>query len=441
MKKFENRVSFSPQYPCNGLCDNDLDDFSQSSRDKTGTNNSSIFLSGNSLYEAVRELSERKKMSFFQPIEHLHYRTCVLTEGPEWFISYYVTNPETGKLKRIRMKVNRISNLKERRKAARQIMTDIDKRLMLGWNPLLERKGINAPLSIADALDAFLKVKEKETEKDSMRSYASFVKTFKTWLDANGIDKRRPVSIIDENVAKAFLKDVEAKVGARTYNNYVAFFRILFGWIRDRGNIIKNPFEGIEKKSRRLTKKTRRILNDEELETLMAFLQGQDVEFLVICMLCYCCFIRPKEIALLRCKDINLEKQLVHISAQIAKNDNDSYRTIPNDLAKMMRNLDLSHPSWYLFGQNDGMNFKPSRQKVCSRKIATWWNNVVRPACGFDKSVQFYSLKDTGITNMLGAGVPINAVQQQADHSSVAMTAIYVGRTGKASETIKDAHF
>ena len=38
---------------------------------------------------------------------------------------------------------------------------------------------------------------------------------------------------------------------------------------------------------------------------------------------------------------------------------------------------------------------------------------------------------------MLGNGVPISFVQQQADHSSVAMTAIYVGKIQKANEQLK----
>ena len=39
---------------------------------------------------------------------------------------------------------------------------------------------------------------------------------------------------------------------------------------------------------------------------------------------------------------------------------------------------------------------------------------------------------------MLGDGVPINLVQKQADHSSVAMTAIYVGQKPEASEELRE---
>ena len=71
--------------------------------------------------------------------------------------------------------------------------------------------------------------------------------------------------------------------------------------------------------------------------------------------------------------------------------------------------------------------------------MAKYWELVVRPALGFGLDLKFYSLKDTGITNMLQNGVPINLVQKQADHSSVAMTAIYVGKKADANNEIKNA--
>ena len=62
----------------------------------------------------------------------------------------------------------------------------------------------------------------------------------------------------------------------------------------------------------------------------------------------------------------------------------------------------------------------------------------VRPRCGFGLDVQFYSLKDTGITRALSEGVALNFVQQQADHSSPAVTGIYVGKTAEALEVMKE---
>ena len=433
--KESHRVPPSPQKTQKALKIKDLEPFSIPNRDSTGTR----ILSGISLYDALQELSERKKMYFFSPIPHVQYRSCKLTEGKEWYISYYVPDPETAKLRRIKIKLNRIHPLKERRKTARAIMSAIDTRLALGWNPLLEARAPKAFVSLHDALQAFIRIKGREMEPNTMRSYISFIKTLTSWLQQNNYDEKRFSCSFTQEMAIAFMNEMEEHLSPKTFNNYVAFYRSLFNWMKEKGYTDINPFEKVQKKAHRLIKKSRRLLTDEEISKLISYLQAENYEYLAMAMICYCCFIRPKEIALLRCSDIDLKKQVIHVSAAIAKNDNTSYRTIPDDLVPILSRLDLSHPNWYLFGQHPGTgDFTPSPVQVCSRKIAKWWDQHVRPDCNFGPELQFYSLKDTGITNMLGDGIPINLVQQQADHSSVAMTAIYVGHSARAAEQLKD---
>ena len=107
-------------------------------------------------------------------------------------------------------------------------------------------------------------------------------------------------------------------------------------------------------------------------------------------------------------------------------------------MMKYVRQLDLSHPDYYLFGTTRGYSFMPSPKPIWSRKISNYWEEYIRPACNFPMDLQFYSLKDTGITNMVSSGVPLTSVQQQADHSSIAITSVYVGKTGKkAAEDLK----
>lgn len=432
----ENRVPHSPQQGIKALNINDLEPFSYPKRDNNETVNS---LSDTTIYDALVELSERKKMRFFNPIPNLQYRSCSLTEGKEWYISYYAINPETNKLKRFRIKVNRIKPIKERRKVAREMMAAIDQRLAVGWNPLTEAKSPKAYTKLLDAFFYFLKVKEKDSEENTIRSYRSFIKTLSDWLVKNGAGDCYSSSF-NKQMALQFMDEMEMKLSAKTYNNYVAFYRSMFAWMQDRGYMQQNPFDGILKKAKKLTKKARRVLTDEELTRLFSYLQKENYEYLAMSLICYCCFIRPKEIALLRCRDVDLNRQLIHVGAEISKNDNESYRTIPNELVAVLKRLDFSHPEWYLFGQHIGTDdFTPAPEQICSRKIAKWWDQHVRPDLQFGQDLQFYSLKDTGITNMLELGIPINLVQQQADHSSVAMTAIYVGSKPVASEELQQA--
>lgn len=376
-------------------------------------------------------------MRFFQPIPLVHYRECKLTQGQDWFVYFYVMNPETGKLKRVRIKVNRIHPLSARKKAAKEMMTLINQRLALGWNPLLETKAPKAFATITDAMDTFLKVKSKEIEPTSMRSYRSYVKLFTSWMGENHISPDTPASSIGKEVAMSIMDDIEGNMTAKSYNNYLTFFRNLFNWMKSKGYTMANPFDDIQKKARRLTVKQRRTFSEEELARLWTYLQEAGPARLAMCMVCYACLIRPKEIVMLRCGDVDLETNVIHIDPKVAKNDHESFRTIPEDLARVFRSLDLSNPNNYLFSRAPARDFSPGPRKEDSREIARWWNDHVRPACGFGKDLQFYSLKDTGITDMLGEGVPINIVQQQADHASVAMTAIYVGRQAQSDSRIR----
>lgn len=165
-------------------------------------------------------------------------------------------------------------------------------------------------------------------------------------------------------LALDFMGDVEAdvKLSYRTYNNYLRFYRSMFNWMKDKGYISDNPFNGIKRKPKKLIRKTRRTLTDEELSLLFGYLDSANRPYLAICLLCYCCLMRPKEIALLRCRDIDLGTQTVHVRGEIAKNDNDSYRTIPDEMMPYMRELDLSHPEWFLFGEHKQYDFSPGTQ-------------------------------------------------------------------------------
>ena len=84
-----------------------------------------------------------------------------------------------------------------------------------------------------------------------------------------------------------------------------------------------------------------------------------------MCLLCYYCFLRPKEISLLRIKDIDVENQLVYVSEDIAKNDHSSIRTIPNAMISYVKDLDLNQSrDYYLFSFDKAQKIR-TRDKNC----------------------------------------------------------------------------
>ena len=388
------------------------------------------------------DLSGRKKMPYAKPSPLLDYIPPRLTEGKEWYVSFSVRHPATGKMQRFRIKVNRIKNLKERRAAARQLCARIAAQLAIGWTPFIEQTAPRAETPLCDALDSFLKVKTKEAEENSIRSYRSYVKRLRSWMKEYGLPETMCCAAFTKKEALDLMDDIDddENLCPRTFNNYRAFFIILWNWMKERGYVSANPFTEVKKKPKKLTAKTRRILTEAELSRTFTWLEENNPNYLAACLLCFCCFIRPKELASLKVGDFMLKKQLVAIHGEIAKNDKTSYRTMPDSMMKHIVTLDFSDPAAYLFGDGKGYEFKPSRKKLCSRKLAKYWDDHVREACGLPMEVQFYSLKDTGMTLMSESGVPIGMVQKQADHSSLAVTSIYVGTSGlKAEEALKAA--
>lgn len=397
------------------------------------------------MYDTIVELCKEKKMYFRQPTLGRDYLPAKLSQGKTWFVYFYVKSPVSGKLQRRRIKVNRYSTRRENLVLARSIIGDINTRLALGWNPLLEGIAPRAGVPLFSALDDYLKVKAKEMRPNSMRSYRSFVGVFREWLSNHGFDEGSSVSLVTKEVAILFMNDMDDRedVSAITYNNYVRFFEGLFSWMVRKGYLAVNPFAGMDKKRRKPgASKKRRLLKQAELQQLLSFLRKENPEYLAICLFCYCCFMRPKEIALLRCGDVDIRKHTVSVSGEIAKNGKDSVRTIPDEMMPFIRTLDLSDPDMFLFGSHrlEKFRFAPGPKPTIGQRISDYWRDVVRPGCGFGDDLQFYSLKDTGITGMLQSGVAINLVQQQADHSSVAMTAIYVGKSPAANAELRNAN-
>ena len=140
-------------------------------------------------------------MRFFKPTPYVEYLPPKLTEGKEWYVHYSVINPATGKMVRYRNKVNRPKTVKERRQIAKLMIASISEKLALGWNPILEKEAPKSYHTLIEAMDTFLKVKTKETEENSLRSYKSYIKILKNWLTENNYPQDLYVAQFNEPAA------------------------------------------------------------------------------------------------------------------------------------------------------------------------------------------------------------------------------------------------
>ena len=112
----------------------------------------------------------------------IDYIPARLTEGKEWYVSYYVTYPPTGQMRRKRIKVNRIKSVPQRRTIAREIIKRINGKLAEGWNPFVENAAPKSFHRFDAAINTYLEVQKKELEERSYKSYTSFVKILLEYL-------------------------------------------------------------------------------------------------------------------------------------------------------------------------------------------------------------------------------------------------------------------
>lgn len=353
----------------------------------------------------------------FKPAQLIETKT-------ETYVSFYCLNPFTRKLERKRIRLNYIHSKTERKKYGRLLSLEINEKLYRGWNPFVEEMESGGHVTITAAIDEFLKAKGKSCRPDSMRSYRSFCDALKGWLNNHGMEKLF-CALFNKDLAAKYMGDVEIRgdVSNKTYNNNLAFNKTLFNYFIKRGYVKSNPFSSIEKKSE--DEKTREIIPPTFRKRIAEyFIENDMYEYLIIMQLCYRLFVRPKEILMTRIGYIDFEENLLILPPEITKNHKKRILGVPAEIMSYLSTLRDYDPRLYIF--SDG--YKPGKVLKNTRDTARTWSDM-RDALKLPKEFQFYSLKDTGITEMLEAGVPAKYVKELADHHSLEMTEKYTHRS------------
>lgn len=213
---------------------------------------------------------------------------------------------------------------------------------------------------------------------------------------------------------------IDRNTTPRTRNNYLNWLSSFCSYLKSNGYISENPAEKIT--PLREKDKQRKPLSKTDMKRLHEYLSEHDKDFLLACQIHYYTLIRPNELTFVQINDISVRDQTLFISKEVSKNRKDAKVTIPTKVIKMMIDRGIfSYPGdYYLFGTG----FRPNKERSDSRIFREKWIKV-RKELGFPKSYQFYSLKDTGITDTIDR-VGLTIAKDQARHSSVATTNKYV---------------
>lgn len=223
---------------------------------------------------------------------------------------------------------------------------------------------------------------------------------------------------------------------AFTRDNYLGFLRSFSSYCLERNYLAKNPTEGISVIGRKGKKKIRTQLKKEELVKLTEYLKEKNPHFLLASYILYYCFIRPAEMSKLKLSNISLARQTIFLPDTISKNKKDGTITLPAKVIHLMLDLKIFNMPNDCFLFSDG--FKPGMKQKSEKMFRDWWARHVRIDLKFPDRYKFYSLKDTGITNMLRHYDTLS-VRDQARHSSILMTDIYTPHDiQEANELIKN---
>lgn len=341
-----------------------------------------------------------------------------------WIIEYYSEDPQNLVLARKQIKLARImsrySSVKDARVHATSMVQALNVKLAGGWSPFYMGEDVRMREKLSSVTELFLKEKKKESRANTMRSYSSFVNLLNEW-----VDKTSPnllASMFNKVYAVKYMDYVynTRDVGVTTYNNHIKMARALFNWMRERCYITANPFIDIKLKPKQ--PKTRILIPSDVRENIISHLDKQNSNFLIVCKLVYSALLRPNEIRLLKVGDINLKEKYIHVDRTVSKNKKTRYPALTPDLIESLEklNLDKYPKSYHLLSSH----MLPDKNPAGNGCYGGAWDKL-RLQIKLDRKMQLYSLRDSGIHEMLKSGINDLSVMQHADHSSLQMTTLY----------------
>ena len=349
-------------------------------------------------------------------------------QGKENYIDFYAVDPSTGCMKRKKIMLDRLHKKGVRNAYAKQVIEELTQKLVRGWNPFVEIRANEQFTSWEEVCARYSQYcvkmnNDHSFREETLRDYLSRIKILGDWVKSSPFKVFYPYQLDDVVLAK-FMDYVliERNCSAQTYNNYLAWLHTFCGWMLQRRYIHDDPTEGM-RPIKRNASKNRTVIPDSELVKIRQYCEKHNPHFLLASYILHYMFVRPHEMSMLRIRDFNIQKKTLLLYGSQTKNGNNAVLTLPDNITRLMVELDIfSYPgSYYLFSTC----FRPGEEWRDSKQFRDYWIRHIRKALKLPAEYKFYSLKDTGITNMLRSNTDPISVRDQARHSSLLITNTY----------------
>lgn len=378
-----------------------------------------------------------------QRMSLLTYYPAVLKINGRWYVEFYQTNPSTGEKKRFREyhNLNRIPDLNERRKAGLSLVKMLNEELLPHGYPYVKVSASDSFMNLQDAITLCMSIKKRSDRPKTVSTYQTVVNYFEEYIKLKNIEYIS-VKTFGQKEAMSFMDYINdlKKPAPRTYNNYLAFMKSLFGELVDRGHIQKNPWSTIKKS--KIVEKSRRMLDDYELKKIFEAAYASDKMLTLCIFLLYYCFIRPGEQRLMKVHMIDLRNGLIHLPGSITKNKKSETVTIPSVMIPYFEQIKFDE--WYHEDYIFGKGCLPHPDKPCGantlgEKHRTLINNLYKSkVLRTKKGIELYSWKDTGAMALVKSGIDAYELMKQMRHSDLSTTQKYLNSLENVNKNVQN---
>lgn len=374
----------------------------------------------------------------------------------QWYVEYACRDPRTGNLKRFREYngFTALRTVEERYTYAESIISEIKEKLLSGWTPFdkrtvsyedelilqkyAERWGRDRKEmpTLRMYLSEFLSLKKETVIPHSFQTYRSKLRIFNEWAEHKELDKVHVSCITSEHILEFFYYIVRVNnLSRRSVKKYGQILHNFFDYLIKRKLIVSNPVCDIPNMGRK-TDEAARPIPDKERKQLLAFMQRNDPQLWLVCLMEYYCAIRPNELRQLRIHDLDLENGVIRIPCTISKNGKTELVNMPNQLHKLLQSLNLEDYKGNDFLFSSGGLPGP---KMLGKNTLRFRFDRIREKLKLPTEYKLYSFKYTGASALVNAGINTWELQRHMRHKSIDTTEHYINRNfAVKSEKLKN---
>ncbi len=382
-----------------------------------------------------KNFASREKQKSINEI--VGWKPPVFHQASECYVSVSAFDPARGEFRIKKFMLGHVKGKRLQKTYGEALIKRLTEKLIQGWNPWIEMVQPLEYTSFDEVCEKYKEyllklLKERNMREETVVSYTSRINVLTDWKAKQKINLFYTYQF-DRHVVGQFLDYVfiDRNNTIRTRNNYLSWLKTFSKYLVERGYVPSDPTAGLTTVQRKGELKNRDVIPDNLLKDLHDWLATHNKHFLLACHILHYCLVRPREMSFLKVGDFSIKNQTLHLHGDNTKNHNDAVITVPYQVLKLMIELNVfDFPSHYYLFSN---GFAPGEERRSEKAFRDYWHHHIRKNLKMTDRYKFYSLKDTGITNMLRANTDILTVRDQARHSSILITDIYTPKDIKAA--------